>query len=297
MPTDKFESMVEALRSSLKIPYWLAANTTWYVDPVNGSDTITTIIDKGKSFETAFKTLNAAAQFVCSYFNFANRIATIKLAAGTYPALTIPKYNSTTGYLTLSGDPNGGTLVERLSGSGSCIVPLLTAGRINIEYINMRHVVDDSGTSSTGKYCLQTTAGTQIYLSNCTLTLVETADSIGSKNIIRGRAGEITINENVTLVGQSTKGSSSTISAIYLQISSLCSQNYDLTINGQFANALIAETFGYFARSTLLPIVTTAGMTGRSYQLSSFSRVLVRGAGEGYFPGTAGTIRANIQYE
>jgi hypothetical protein len=301
MPTDKFTSLLDTFRLELKIPYFLSSNTTWYVRPLTGSDTLTDLENKGKTEGTAFKSLNTAMQFVATYFNFGSRIGTIDIGAGTYPEFTLPRYNSTTGRFVLRGSTTGTTLIEKTSGTGAVIESLSSAGRYDLYDINTRHVVDGTGTVSNGKYGVQAISGTEIYLYGGTHTLVETSSSIGAKQILRTTGGGARIGiatGGVHLIGQSSLAQS-TIRAFYVQFSSDVSLNANMVVTGDFDMIYSGTIFSSFTRSADLPRMNVNGeiATGRRYTLSAWARVGTRGGGEEFFPGTQdGVISANSQY-
>jgi hypothetical protein len=102
MPTDKFE----ALLASLRIQIFLAADTAWYVDAAGGSDSyvVQDIGTKGRTAATAFRTPQAAIDFVTVNFNVGEFVATIRVVSAgglSCQALTLKRYTATSGRMEL----------------------------------------------------------------------------------------------------------------------------------------------------------------------------------------------------
>jgi hypothetical protein len=104
MPTDKFEQMLKSIR----VPVWLTANKTWYVR-TDGSDSNDGSADTP---DKAFRTINAAAQFVADNYNVSRYLATIRVGPGIYKELIrLSGYTATTGYIFVKGSGTGETYV------------------------------------------------------------------------------------------------------------------------------------------------------------------------------------------
>lgn len=118
MPTDKFEVLLKSLR----LPIWLAANKTFYVNVTTGSDTLDD--KRGESASKPFKNPQACVNYVANNYNIGNFIASIKLADGTYTGgITLPDYSRNNGHIVIesqSGNPANCKIVQN-SASGSVI--------------------------------------------------------------------------------------------------------------------------------------------------------------------------------
>lgn len=99
MPTDRFE----ALLKSIKVPIWLTANKSFYVNGTTGSDD-TNIEGIGESEDKPFKTIQACVTYVTDNYNISSYTCTIYIAPGTYEeSVTLPDYNRTTGSIVICG--------------------------------------------------------------------------------------------------------------------------------------------------------------------------------------------------
>jgi len=96
MPTDKFEDLLKSIR----VPIWLTKNTNFYVNSATGNDS-----NNGLTPETAFKTIQAAYNYIADNYNLSSYNATIQIADGTYSEnLTLGSYSSNTGSIIITGN-------------------------------------------------------------------------------------------------------------------------------------------------------------------------------------------------
>ena len=97
MPTDKFEAMLKSIR----VPIWITSTKSFYVDPVNGSDTLDD--GRGESSSKPFQTIKACLSYVTENYNINSRAVGIRLAAGTYNegGIELGEFSRTTGYISL----------------------------------------------------------------------------------------------------------------------------------------------------------------------------------------------------
>ncbi|MCM1237362.1 MAG: hypothetical protein NC489_45430 [Ruminococcus flavefaciens] len=111
MPTDKFNAMLKSLR----LPIWLTANKNFYVDGVNGSDTLDE--GRGESESKAFRTIQACVDYVTENYNMSRFTADIVVSDGTFEeALTLPDFTRTSGSIRIrskSGDRSKTVIVSR----------------------------------------------------------------------------------------------------------------------------------------------------------------------------------------
>lgn len=97
MPTDKFEAMLKSIR----VPIWITSTKYFYVDPVNGSDTLDD--GRGESSSKPFQTIKACLSYVTENYNINSRAIEIRLAAGTYNegGIELGEFSRTTGYISI----------------------------------------------------------------------------------------------------------------------------------------------------------------------------------------------------
>jgi hypothetical protein len=181
MPTDKFE----ALLASLRVLIWLTANTTWYVDAVNGSDdyTVETIGAKARTQDTAFKTLQAALDFVCANFHFGpynaeiRIVSTADMTANEY--IVVPKYTASTGVLVLNGQSKATRLVA--------FVRVLNAVG-TVHFRNLKFVMPGTNDNSGINRLLLPGGGNAVWVENCDF---DTSNANASQNVlfVAGGAG------------------------------------------------------------------------------------------------------------
>ena len=297
MPTDKFEEMLQQLR----VPIWLSKNTAWYVDGENGSDVVTGVQDKGQTLATAFKTVNAAAQFVCSNYNFGSFQASIRITDGEYPeSIILPYYNSTTGFLSLYGAETWGlgeTTIKMTNGTGFTISAQTGGGRTNVNGIHLVRELDTSGTSTNGKGCIEINSGASVYIYGGSLNVFEKLDSVGSPQLVRARGGQLNIQQAITFTATSNKALSNIYGLYVDNGSGNISHNGDVSVSGNFG-VFCRVDGGRFQRSSANPIFIPVGtVTGTRYVISSYGVIATRGGGSNFFPGDApGNIQANNQY-
>lgn len=143
MPTDKFDAMLKSLR----LPIWLTANKSFYVNKNTGSDTLDA--GRGESSGKPFKTIQACINYVTNNYNVGNYIAAIKIADGTYAEnLTLPSYSRNNGYISiesLSGN-RGGVIIEVKTLTYAGIV--CTSGRYSFNHLHIRYVQNMSETAN-----------------------------------------------------------------------------------------------------------------------------------------------------
>lgn len=100
MPTEKFEELLQSIR----VPIWLSADKIFYVNGVTGSDELH--YNKGTTREDAFQSIQACVNYVTDNYNLSNYNVYIYCdSVETNKALTLPKYNTTSGTITITKDP------------------------------------------------------------------------------------------------------------------------------------------------------------------------------------------------
>lgn len=295
MPTDKFEELLKSIR----VPIWLTANKTFYVNSATGSDTLDA--GRGESAGKPFKTCRAAAQYVAENYNMSSYRATILLAEGEYNEgdWVLPKFSATTGNISIEGK------------SKEAKKTTIVRGRVLLELDSVyliRHLTIDEADSETYGYAVCAQAG-RIDLYDVDIDVRDTVVQGGTLYPIRADGGKIRVwasNEaalagieiiatnKVTGFFQATNGGT-------LAFSADISVRGDATVDS-FAYASLAGSISR-SSSTLsypgrLPNIEASGViTGKKYTVMSNGIIDTLRAGQDFFPGTiAGSTESGGQY-
>ena len=283
MPTEKFE----ALLATLRVPIWLSTSTVWYVDGATGSDACpqAQIGAKGRTLATAFKTIQAAVNFVAENFNLGSRVATIDVAAGTYVEnVTLPKYGASTGYFVLRGAGTGQTVVTGTVSS--------SFGTWYLQQFTLRFTGAVTPGSSS-YYALMVSGGATVRLSNFTMDLL-TSTAVIKTGLRTAGGASIILDDGVTLTGYCGN---------YLYSDGGNIQIYkDCAISGTATSSTVRALNGGVIVSTssanggVLPVISGT-VTGTRYTAITNGIINSSGGGAGYFPGTlAGSLTTGGQY-
>ena len=291
MPTDKFE----ALLKSIRVPIWLARNTTWYVDPVNGNNA-----NDGLTAATAFKTIKYALDQVCGNYNFGAYAATILLAPGTYAEgqITIPNYTATTGSLTIRGQDRAEVFVDATDGA-ALFRTMPSARAVTLNGMTLRYTVSAGGSSSTIKSLVHIASYSSVTLSGCACQYAENANAIGNREMLRLEAsGAFTIaaGNRFELTSELAPGGGINVFSAYTSANVYMSNN--AVVNGDFMR-FINLNGGIFNRaiSTAPVFSTETGCTGLRYRILNGGRCLTNGGGPDFLPGSiAGTVSDSPAY-
>lgn len=298
MPTDKFE----ALLKSIRVPIWLSANKTFYVNIVTGSDTLDA--GRGESAGKPFKTLNACLQYVSANYNLNRFSVTIEVAPGDYGKANtlLPAYQTTTGSIIIQG--TGESKADVRIGSALLVY--------DVKYI-LKHVTLQQVDVSAGIVGnIRAEAGT-IEVYDVDLDARGVSYGIGSYYPLCAlTGGHIRIwasNDAASPTGVSIIGNGDTVSGwAGVQTGSLLEWAADINITGglDFAIAGVMVSYGgAFIRSYSsmtnpgrVPELNVSGdYTGKRYFVGTNGIVSTRKAGAEYFPGsTAGETYLGGQY-
>ncbi len=267
------ESLLEELMRRLRVPIWLESNTDWYVDPINGSDD-----NQGGSPEEAFKTVQAAANYVSENYNMGIYTATINLAAGNYVEdIVLPKYQASTGRIVISGPSSSSQALIKGAFCGESGVGHWRLRNIKIQY-------DELPSPNMAIYfAVRSAQGARIDLINTTVDC-GTAGTHPRHGATSG-SGSITLYENCSFSGQGVQtflSASGNGSVIIFN---------DVAINGTVAGATVtAYSCGSLSLDSSLigraPRVTGT-VTGNRAQ--AYANGVINSGGSGgaaAFPGT-----------
>ena len=282
MPTDKFEAMLKSIR----VPLWLSKNTTWYVDGTNGSDQ-----NDGSSPTKAFKTIQAAVNYVSENFNFGRYTATVSVAGGVYSELiSLPKYNASTGYFQITGSSDTANPTA-LVGCVYCSASGLGTYTLNNLPIEFNGAVTPG---SVHYRSISGSPGTTINIYNCAMNLGTTPLSF-TRVCVAPSGGVINILDGCSMTGLASH-------FFYLTGGSLALHR-DMSINGDCGvDVFRARDLSVFSTNApsnggVNPVITGVVNSGRRYYVAGNSICSTGGGGAEYFPGaTLGQVYTGGQY-
>lgn len=294
MPTDKFEAMLRSIR----VPIWLTGNKSFYVNQATGSDTLDT--GRGESASKPFKTIQACLNHIGNNYNIGSYTAKIIVSPGLYGRISIPKFNSTTGTLIISGDSTDRSQVITKHIQNDYAV------KIYITDLTIKP--DDSNISHSA---VSATDGA-VYLENICLDLsTEAGDDSASRYGLYTTGGMIRIEaSSQPNRGLYLKSGEKTITAIFFSATSgsiVMANDVTIQSNITVANFLLGQvngtfntiktSFPYPEENSKFIIEDSYIVTGNRYALSLNAVARVGNGGPEFFPGTvAGTTSTGGQY-
>lgn len=302
MPTDKFEDLLKSIR----VPIWLTANKSFYVNGETGSDTLDD--GRGETSSKPFKTIQACVKYVTENYNIVSYTVTINVAQGTYnELLTLSDYSRTTGRILIRAQEGQTVKLTNQSNSGNCVRCL--AGLWYLQNIDSDLSIT-SANASGGAYftCPVIASGNSatLYVVNCDLTVNLTVEPQNWIGIICSTAGS-TVYIDDQSVHSLVNGANypgkymfelySTSSGTIALMAGTTSEQNSITLSGNFycvayaSDATIRLTTG----SNTVPMqFVDSGVTGIRYSASNGGRIITQGAGPEYFPGTIeGTVSSS----
>lgn len=112
MPTDKFDEIIETFRKGLRLPKWLTANLSVFVD--YSSAAASDVVDEGRGLSASkpFKTLQAAVSYITDNYNLSIYNVSIYVKENTVyegPRLVLPSYQTNTGVILIYSWTGSGT--------------------------------------------------------------------------------------------------------------------------------------------------------------------------------------------
>jgi hypothetical protein len=281
MPEDKFNE----LKMSIRVPVWLSGNRTWYVRATGNNNNLNDI-DKGRdnNDSSAFKTIQAAINFVADNFNVSTFTATISIGPGTYAAITLPKYNSTTGSILLQGSGEDTVLTAT---DTTVINSIASAGTFHIR--NMRiDVRNESSSNTIFPSAIIAQEGVVLNLQDLALHPIEGPEAGGQIRTIQC-LGRVSLRDNVVITSEG-KASGSKIIIFYITGGNVThvGSGTVTTVNGTGYLNMNITNIGFFGRNiAYTPTPTFAGnFVGINLRMTLLSGCATAGAGMSYFPGT-----------
>lgn len=317
MPTDKFEYLLKSLR----LPIWLTANKSFYVDKSHASASDTLSDKRGETASKPFKTIQACVDYVTDNYNMSRYALHIKIAPGTYEErLTIPQFNTNTGYLQFEPytiDSSLPVIIKSPVNSTRVIGSSANAG-VRFVHLHLLHMLDLANIS--GRFYPYTVAHTgsgSISFTGCKFELGATNNSasvpVGSSvngSLIYASAGSSISILHDSLLPTYLYGFERSIDRF--SFTALLSQgNASIAFDTSDTNDSMNNVYykGYFAtvawanggsmtnstgsKTYAFNMTTESGKSvyGRRYNCTSGGKIYTAGAGPNYFPGdVAGTV-------
>ena len=299
MPTDKFEAMLKSIR----VPIWLTANKSFYVNGSTGSD----VLDdgRGESSSKPFKTIQACINYVTDNYNTSRYTCTINIASGDYTSdgaiVSLRNYSSAGGVIQIIGansDTEENTILPGIS--------LSSAVTYRIKNVTLKPSKGDNYIAAV--YC---NAGA-VYLFNVVLDISNTVVANGSLyGIIADRQSTINIDSTESmdeLNGIKIRvGNVTTRSLLSAQVGDIVF-SADISIEGNATMTLasinstdlgkVRRVLSARANPGRLPTFTASGtISGPRYRCIANGIVNTLNGGTEFFPGdTAGTTNTGGQY-
>lgn len=300
MPTDKFEAMLKSIR----VPIWLTANKTFYVNQSTGSNTLD--VGRGESADKPFASLQYCLDYVADNYNLSSYDAIISIAEGysSTAEISLKSYNTVSGSIIISG-PDQNDVSKVILGS----IRLDKASIYRLQ--NLTCKTSNANRFTVGVYALSG----RIDLQNVLVDISESVITSGSLYALNAEsAGLIRVyatNSNDVKSGCTIKIGSAMSADAICAISANSGGNVqfsaDIVIDGSgtltqtvlVANlGVVRRTLSSFVNPGRLPLVTASGtVTGSRYRSSGNSIIDSNGGGAEFFPGTtAGTALTGGQY-
>lgn len=280
---DSFSSdLITDFMKQLRLPLWLAKTTNFYVR-VDGSD------DNDGSANTpdkAFRTVQKAINYVSENYNLGTYNAVINVASGVYTGFTLPKYNTSTGRIVVTGAGES-TILEATD--TTIVSSTQAAGVFTLQ--NMRFNLHLSRTDITAfPSAILSTSGVTVEINNVYIYAYEGEETTSWIRALSTNGGSITIGANVNLTIDG-RASGSRATAIYAESGGVYRHTGNgtvTTVNGQGLRCLTLGAQSLFGRNVAYspPPLFAGNFTGQRAHLSGLSLVVTNGIGETYFPGT-----------
>lgn len=281
---------------NLRIPIWLTANRTWYVNGTTGNDANT-----GDTAATAFKTINAAIKHVTMYYNVADSVATIDVANGTYNEQVLLR-----GYARQSGR-------IRIQGHGGAIIAKSEMYVVNssvnsatwvLNNLTLQCSLSEAFAAHSESGALNVANGTFVVLSDVTVVSTRAATStLRPRYLLRvQQGGELQINPGCSISASGPLSSSLTFfivteGMVWLLGDSANVGATSLTLSGTVDASIWVMTRGYFRREPTAAATIAGTVTGKRYTVSELAMIFSSGAGANFFPGSvAGTVATGGYY-
>lgn len=311
MPTDKFEELLKSLK--MLIP--LTANLNLYVD-TNSSAAADTIIDGRGTEALPFKTIQAAVNYATGTYALGNYNIRILVATGTYnESVTLPDFSRGTGHIeiiTKSGerdvivnavlDSNGTRQACFGATGGTWVISYMDARRIenpttarNFPAVGC-YMASNSGTTLSlyGVAARQSVPNVASFDSSSYACRVISADYGATVSMRHSKmpfiieTATITGGPSVVALHVSRKGT------LNLYRSSNDTLSHDVNCSGSCSAFLSVSQGGQVSRiSTGSAFNFTGTVTGKRYDLTTGSSVVVDGNAD-FFPGdTEGTVETS----
>lgn len=290
MNTEVFESLLQTLR----LPLWLDADMTFYVNFATGSDTLDD--GRGLSASKPFKTIQACIDYVTTNYNINVYKATIYVANGTYPAFNAKPYQRTSGYIEVIGQSKNGVIIKNNSNTGS---PSTTTATVSGSFWNFQNITFETSTadglsSERQLFTLNIQGQSRALLTNCAVKMIQTQtwpSLVNLPAIAVLNSSIISLYEGCSINSQVSSGSSKVIglsanSYGVVQLSWETPQGSQLSINGSFLYTAFTTGHGSITRIQKVLSGISGTATGIRYTCYDGGSINTAGGGPNFFPGS-----------
>ena len=224
-------------------------------------------------------------------YNISRYTCTINVAAGTYnETITLPKYNSTTGRITITGAGKNQTKIT-YTNRKAILLQFAVSYTLTQMAVELVTTPDHTELNNAAVDCRNSG---DLSLTSCKLRVVSGKDI--QTHCLWVQNSRATLNDvdfETTLTDSTTGNRLNCINNqnSYIGIVSNC------TINGTFNTILYVNLLGVFYKMRSTAPVITGTAIGRRYAISGNSIVDLGNMGEEYFPGSInGTTTTGGQY-
>jgi len=295
-PNSFSSDIIVELMKQLHLPQWLTANKSWYVRP-DGNDNND---GSANTAAGAFKTIQAAINYVTTNFNATSYAATIRVAAGLYSErITLPDYQASTGSFSLVGEDKNTTIIV------GALSTIQGAKRWSVSQFTLNNDGNPGPGSNSNAYQVFQRANSILSLDNIKINFT-TLGSItsGVVPISVGSGGSLGLSfVDIVVSSALTCGRLFTSSGGRITMTNNC--DLQAALSGSSPGTLTLDQLAVFDRSydtttggsTSNRAIFTGNVTGRRYYISQNSICDTHGGGDSFIPGTvAGSATTGAQY-
>lgn len=270
------------------VPITCKANFTLYVR-TDGNDNNDGSADTSQK---AFRTIQKALNYVSDNYSIGSYNATIKVGPGAFAGFTLPKYNASTGSVTISGSGKTSTTVE--STNGNVIYSIVGAGNYKIDNLTVKLTSTRKASDPLAYFHgIIASQGVDITLSNVLGIVNEGAENAQANmyflSMQSGGRIVIGIGNEFLMNG---RASTSLLTVWNVVVGGVLRLHGSTSINGTARYTLRVYSSGYFDLAPDHPQVTGT-VTGQRYLVGGGGCIATGGGGPNFFPGSiAGVCEA-----
>lgn len=303
MPTNKFEDLLKTIR----VPIWLTANKSFYVNGETGSDTLDD--GRGLSASKPFKTISACVKYVTDTYNISSYILYITVAPGVYTErLQLGQYSATTGYINLRAQEQGTVTIQNLDDELTIATVSNSTWYIQNFTFDLKLSSANLSSSRLVAAAIHAYTASNVNCQNITLRAINSTEApatVGQLRLFRcDSGGRLELYQNVSVEFSGFDEESSvqknilycgTDAVIALPASG---SQYTFSIKGNYGTFLYVTSGTVQIGTNGQPYVYQFSLSsdvptdGKKFSLINSSKIITNSLGLDYLPGsTAGTIQ------